>query len=216
MNDEQLAHWMSHDQMVTDEAFAQDLQAAILASKVQYDVDAKQKEELNAKKIAKKGAKMTLQEFNRLSIDKESNDRERNDSTNETFFEDVEEATKIALNREQIKESLQSRYQALPDQSLLLQYKSILDEKDSQIANLLTNNEQLTAELDKIKKRYKQFRELLEQVECREKAEVVSENMKLKKVQNEVFQEVHVLREENEKLKTKLAILEKVRFKKTL
>ena len=116
------------------------------------------------------------------------------------------------VNREQIKESLQSRYQALPDQSLLLQYKSILDEKDTQIASLLANNESLTGELDKIKKRYKQFRELLEQVECREKAEVVSENIKLKKVQSEVFQEVHVLREENEKLKTKLASLEKVKF----
>ena len=90
---------MSHDQMVTDEAFAQDLQAAILASKVQYDVDAKQKEDFNAKKIAKKGAKMTLQEFNQLSIGKETNGRERTDSTNDTFFEDVEEATKIALNR---------------------------------------------------------------------------------------------------------------------
>ena len=85
-----------------------------------------------------------------------------------------------------------------------------MEEKDTQIANLLSNNEQLTGELDKIKKRYKQFRELLEQVECRQKAEIVSENMKLKKVQGEIFQEVHILRQENEQLKTKLATMEKV------
>ena len=109
-NDEQLAHWVSQDQMVTDQAFAQDLQAAILASKVQYNVDCKHKDDLDAKKIAKKGAKMTLQEFNRLSIEKES--KPSNDAIeNDTFFEDVEVATKMALNREQIKESLQQRYQ---------------------------------------------------------------------------------------------------------
>ena len=68
----------------------------------------------------------------------------------------------------------------------------------------------MSSKLDKIKKRYKQFRELLEQVECREKAEVISENMKLKRFQAEISTEVHTLREENEKLKTKLAVLEKV------
>ena len=68
----------------------------------------------------------------------------------------------------------------------------------------------LTDEVEKVKKRYKVFRELLDQVECREKAEVVGENMKLKKVQGEIFQEVHTLRQENEQLKTKLATMEKV------
>ena len=96
---------------VTDEAFAQDLQAAILASKVEFDSDCKQKEAVEAKKIAKKGAKMTLQEFNQLSINKESNAKPVIE--NDTFFDDVEEATKMALNREQIKESLQQRYQVL-------------------------------------------------------------------------------------------------------
>ena len=66
---------------------------------------------MEAKKIAKKGAKMTLQEFNQLSINKESNAKPVIE--NDTFFDDVEEATKMALNREQIKESLQQRYQVL-------------------------------------------------------------------------------------------------------
>merc|ERR1712062_491315 len=71
-----------------DEQFAQDLQAAILASKVQYDVDCQHKDDLEAKKIAKKGgAKMTLQEFNRLSIEKES---KPSVIESDTFFEDVE------------------------------------------------------------------------------------------------------------------------------
>ena len=80
------------------------------------------------------------------------------------------------------------------------------------MSKLISENETLTEELEKIKKRYKQFRELLEQVECREKAEIVSENMKLKKVQGEMFREVHALKQENERLKTKLATMEKVRI----
>ena len=66
--------------------------------------------------------------------------------------------------------------------------------------------------MDKIKKRYKQFRELLEQVECRQKAEIVSENMKLKKVQAEISKELDLLREENEKLKTKVATNERMKI----
>ena len=54
---------------------------------------------------------MKLQEFNQLSINKESNTKPVME--NDTFFDDVEEATKMALNREQIKESLQQRYQVL-------------------------------------------------------------------------------------------------------
>ena len=95
---------------------------------------------------------------------------------------------------------------------MILQYKSILEEKDAQMSKLISENETVTEELEKIKKRYKQFRELLEQVECREKAEIVSENMKLKKVQGEMFREVHALKQENERLKTKLATIEKVRI----
>ena len=67
----------------------------------------------------------------------------------------------------------------MPDQALLKQYRSILEFKDSEIAKLTESNQLLTLEVEKVKKRYKQFRELLDQVESREKAEVVSENIKL-------------------------------------
>jgi len=60
-------------------------------------------------------------------------------------------------------------------------------------------------ERDKFKKRNKQYRDLLSQVESRDKAEVISENMKLKHVQGEIALELATLREENEKIKTKLA-----------
>jgi len=219
-NDQQFATWLSHDQQATEEAFAQDLQNAILASKVDYVAELKKHQNsppgMSAKNN-KKPAAMTLQAFNNLSLNNGAATSEPTSNSTavtetENFFEDVEEATKRALNREQVKESLQQRYNHLPDQALLKQYRSILDAKDSEIAKLTNTNQLLTLEVEKVKKRYKQFRELLDQVESREKAEVVSENIKLKRVQAEISEELNFLREENEKLKTKLGTNERMKI----
>ena len=93
----------------------------------------------------------------------------------------------------------------MPDQALVKQYKSILHAKDEEIAQLIEQTQNLILERDKFKKRNKQYRDLLSQVESRDKAEVISENIKLKHVQGEIALELSTLREENEKLKTRLA-----------
>jgi hypothetical protein len=218
-NNEQFSTWLSHDKQVNDEAFAQDLQNAILASKIEHVAESKKSQNgpPGMSKQNKKSATMTLQDFNNLSLNQDANSQPNSNlqtavTETETFFEDVEEATKKALNREQIKESLEQRYNHLPDQALLKQYRSILESKDTEIVKLNNTNQMLTDEVEKVKKRYKVFRELLDQVECREKAEVVGENMKLKKVQAEISKELDLLREENEKLKTKVASNERMKI----
>lgn len=216
-NNEQFSTWLSHDKQVNDEAFAQDLQNAILASKIEHVAKKRQNSPPGMSKQNKKSATMTLQDFNNLSLNQDANSQPNSNlqtavTETETFFEDVEEATKKALNREQIKESLEQRYNHLPDQALLKQYRSILESKDTEIVKLNNTNQMLTDEVEKVKKRYKVFRELLDQVECREKAEVVGENMKLKKVQAEISKELDLLREENEKLKTKVASNERMKI----
>jgi len=218
-NNEQFSTWLSHDKQVNDEAFAQDLQNAILASKIDHVAESKKSQNgpPGMSKQNKKSATMTLQDFNNLSLNQDANSQPNSNlqtavTETETFFEDVEEATKKALNREQIKESLEQRYNHLPDQALLKQYRSILESKDTEIVKLNNTNQMLTDEVEKVKKRYKVFRELLDQVECREKAEVVGENMKLKKVQAEISKELDLLREENEKLKTKVASNERMKI----
>lgn len=209
VNDEDFAKWVSHDQMMTDETFAKDLQAAILASKIenmQQKLHQKLSEE--TKKQSKKPIPMSLQDFNKMDLNgggEFSQPPEECDNVKETFFEDVEEASKIAFNREQTRESLQQRYSDLPDQALLKHYKSILHAKDEEIAQLIEQSQNLILERDKFKKRNKQYRDLLSQVESRDKAEVIGENIKLKHVQGEIALELATLREENEKLKTKLA-----------
>lgn len=221
-NNKEFETWLSHDKQVNDQAFAQDLQKAILASKIDAAAP-RQKSPPGMTMTTNKGkpAAMSLQDFNNLSLKNgvfvppavvPDNPPFSVPETENGFFEDVEEATKKALNREQIKESLEQRYNHLPDQALLKQYRSILDGKEAEIVKLTDDKQTLTLEVEKVKKRYKIFRDLLEQVECREKAEVLSENMKLKKVQGEISEELDFLREENEKLKTKLATFERMKI----
>lgn len=221
--DEQFATWLSHDQQVNDQAFAQDLQKAILASKVDAAESANRQKSPPGMPMTSKGkpAAMSLQAFNNLSVSNgvfvpppviQDNPPVHVTENENGFFEDVEEATIKALNREQIKDSLEQRYNHVPDQALLKQYRSILDAKDAEIVKLTDEKQTLTLEVDKVKKRYKVFRDLLDQVECREKAEVLSENIKLKKVQGEISQELDFLRGENEQLKTKLATFERMKI----
>ena len=62
------------------------------------------------------------------------------------------------------------------------QFKATVSLKNTEISELRSENETLAAELLKIKKRYKTMRSILDQAEIREKAEIVAEAEKLRKV----------------------------------
>ena len=60
---------------------------------------------------SKKPMAMSLQAFNNMNLNGDVCGDHSNDSNvRDRFFEDVDEASKLALNREQIRESLQQRY----------------------------------------------------------------------------------------------------------
>ena len=98
-----------------DEAFAKDLQAAIMASKIDMMRDGtkpkdESKSSLDLKK-SKKPMAMSLQAFNNMNLNGEvPGDHSNDPNVKDSFFEDVDKASKLALNREQIRESLQQRY----------------------------------------------------------------------------------------------------------
>ena len=100
-----------------DETFAKDLQAAIMASKIDMMRDGtKPKDDSKSSgggdlKKSKKPMAMSLQAFNNMNLNGEvSGDQSNDPNVKDNFFEDVDEASKLALNREQIRESLQQRY----------------------------------------------------------------------------------------------------------
>ena len=61
-------------------------------------------------KKSKKPMAMSLQAFNNMNLNGEVPGDTNDTNVKDSFFEDVDEASKIALNREQIRESLQQRY----------------------------------------------------------------------------------------------------------
>ena len=62
-------------------------------------------------KKSKKPMAMSLQAFNNMNLNGEVPGDHCNDpNVKDNFFKDVDEASKLALNREQIRESLQQRY----------------------------------------------------------------------------------------------------------
>ena len=71
---------------------------------------------------------------------------------------------------------------ALNESALMEQFKATVSLKDKEIATLQNENATLASELLKIKKRYKTMRSILDQAELREKAEIVAEAEKLRKV----------------------------------
>lgn len=83
------------------------------------------------------------------------------------------------------------------------QYKIDLEKKDLEISNLKCSNELLTSEIEKIKKRYKTMRSILDQSELKEKVELVAEAQKLRTVKDEMSQNIITLTRELEQYKTK-------------
>ena len=62
------------------------------------------------KKSSKKPVAMSLQAFNNMDLNGATPNESPECDMNEKFYADVDEATKIAMNREQIRESLEQRY----------------------------------------------------------------------------------------------------------
>ena len=62
-------------------------------------------------KKSKKPVAMSLQAFNNMDLNGATpNESPEKCDMDEKFYADVDEATKIAMNREQIRESLEQRY----------------------------------------------------------------------------------------------------------
>jgi hypothetical protein len=126
-NDAQFANWVSKDQEFVNETYASELHAAILASKVDFRVEQKRrqsessnpddKNKIKTNKDGKKITTMSLDAFNNLSVDGKSPKKQRTISKStvdypdngDNFFDELEEATKKALIREEVKESLKQR-----------------------------------------------------------------------------------------------------------
>ncbi len=214
---EQYETWKQKDQAFVESSYEQDLQAALQLSKLELEKEKgrnRKGSESDIAKDRKKGSKtITLDEFNKLSTQEIGNLGKKEPSvekssikseSTEDFFDSVQKSTQSALRREKETSALFSRSAHLPESALLEQMRAAIVDKDLEIDTLNKEVSALSSELAKTKKKYKQFREFLEKCETKETAQVVAENMKLKKLNEELTHTIESLQATNEKLNTKL------------
>ena len=126
----------------------------------------------------------------------------------EDFFRKVQIDAKQAVNREHLQNSFRNMSVTkngvpLNESALMEQFKATVEQKDKEIAQLKSENESLSSELLKVEKRYKTIRTILDQVEVKEKAEVIVQAEKLRKDQVEMSENITTLTEELEQTKTR-------------
>ncbi|XP_046401017.1 G kinase-anchoring protein 1-like isoform X1 [Ischnura elegans] len=222
-SNEQWEQWKQKDNEFVDESYEQDLQQAILLSKLDfeekkkfYDRAKKEEEDKKGKKKEKKKAQpMSLEKFNSLDAEQIENiatgssSQETEEASgpvepDQTFFDRVVEDAKKVIDREQRLELCKAREPLAQEAVTITHYKDLLKERDKELASLKEEVETLKEELLNSKKRYKKFCNLLASAEMCDKAKVVAEVDRLHKVRDELSAEVSSLHAQLEQERSKV------------
>lgn len=229
---DQWEQWKQKDNEYVDESYEQDLQQAILLSKLDfeekkkiYDKTKKEDEDKKGKKKEKKKAQpMSLEQFNSLDPSQienlatgtsapENEEASGPIEPDQTFFDRIEEDTKKVLDREQRLEICRAREPLAQEAVTISHYKDLLKERDNEVLSLKEEVENLKEELLSSKKRYKKFCNLLASAEMCDKAKVLADVERLQKVRDELSAEVsslHIqLEQERSKVRTLTSELKK-------
>jgi len=254
----QYEEWKQKDEKLVDDTFAQDVEKALLLSKLDFEEQKATKKILDEERLklaileaAKKPITMSLAKFQQtepernhdsnlpkpcdiqnqtdfvkskpLVIDKKdtlltngnkkSHDNFEGSSENDNgqFFTNLQQDTLNLINHEKKQStrnmSVTKNGVALNESALMKQFKDTVAIKDIEIAKLQSDNETLKSELMKIKNRYKGIRQILDQAELKEKVEILIEVEKLRKVRDEMSENISSLTKELEQSKTREHLL---------
>ncbi|KAG8224900.1 hypothetical protein J437_LFUL004641 [Ladona fulva] len=224
---DQWEQWKQKDNEFVDESYEQDLQQAILLSKLDYeekkpiyDKNKKEDEEKKGqkKKEKKKTQPMSLEQFNSLDPDQIENIaggstiQEVEEASavvepDQTFFDRIEEDTKKVLDREQRLVACRDIEPLAQEAVTISHYKDLLKDRDKEILSLKEEVETLKEELLSSKKRYKKFCNLLASAEMCDKAKVLADVERLQKVRDELSAEVSSLHAQLEQERSKVRAL---------
>ncbi|XP_042907051.1 G kinase-anchoring protein 1 isoform X1 [Parasteatoda tepidariorum] len=207
----QWEEWKQKDSEFVSETYEQDLQEALLLSKIDYEekkdvYDAIQRESENKnsnKKKKKNNQKkekgtMSLDEFQSLesyqnapgSFHKASDLDDFEILVKQPVVEECNFFDKIEEDAEKIitKEQKQEQYKINPviESARLLQYQEDMRKKDEEIATLNESVQKLKEELKNVKSRNKKLYQILESGEMREKAEILVQIDQLTSVKDEL------------------------------
>ncbi|KAG1674529.1 G kinase-anchoring protein 1 [Nymphon striatum] len=212
----QWEEWKNVDKKQVSEFYEDDLQQALLLSKI--DSEKNDKEDIgnssNNSKKKKKDVKQTLSldQFNEMSahqIDQfSSNDSPREDhlvaANDSQFFKNIEKDAEKILSQELRKDSIKDRSTFLADCAVSLQVQKELDKKDARIAALEIKVKELKEKYTSLRTQHKHLICILAQAETKEKAQILAQNQQLQQIKDELSEEVATLHVALEQEKSKV------------
>ncbi|KAL4704470.1 hypothetical protein ACJJTC_019569 [Scirpophaga incertulas] len=225
--------WKQKDEELVDGNYENELQQAILLSKLDYEEkkdvykqikkssDSEKKAVINGdstrtgnKKHKKKNV-MSLEQFNdmvnpeessKLHFEEDDSDALEDDTKFEKdteFFERIKDDTKNVILKDKIRDRIQRQRFMSDDVITRAQFLDELERKDSEIANLQQEIINLKKELLTVKSRNKKLCNILGQGEMKDKAEILVEVERLRSVQTELTAEIAALLTDLEKERSK-------------
>jgi len=211
--DQQFDEWAQRDKVMVDDNFEQQMQAAIVQSKMDFeerkellhiangDMNGDSNEDGKGKKktvkATKKSAVMSLGEFQNPEAVKNSSppilesqiSRGKSETPDTDYFDELDAAASKALTREQLLESYRSTEMG-SESALVTDYREKLADKEQELQTALRQVTEGKAQLTEVKKRYKKMCGILMSGEMKEKAEILVEAEKLRKVKDELSEEL--------------------------
>lgn len=193
-HDKDWEEWQKKDTKFVNEEFEQQMQSAILQSKLDYEQQKKfgviktEPEPSQGKK--KKGKTMSLDQF--LETNKESEQKEepkvREDGKD--FFNEVFESAKKEITKERVEQNRKKRQEAFEEVISLAQCQEKLEAERAKNFLLEKELEDAKKEISLVKKRNTTLCSMLSQGEMKDKAEVLLELERLTHVKEELTEEV--------------------------
>lgn len=183
--------WQKKDDEFVNDVFEEQMQNAIMQSKLEFEQQKKtvksESEQNQGKK--KKGKTMSWDQF----VDnKEANIKEQDKSKDneKNFFDDVVQTVKKEITREKIEENRKKRQEKFDEVVGLAQLQEKLEEERQRNINLEKQLKEARKEISVVKKRNTTLCSMLSQGEMKDKAEVLLELERLTVVKEELTEEV--------------------------
>ncbi|XP_067131202.1 G kinase-anchoring protein 1-like [Centruroides vittatus] len=227
----QWEEWKKQDAKYVSDAYEQDLQQAILLSKIDFEekkdfYNSVQKETETSKSSSsnqkkknkanqKKDKTMTLKDFQNSSSESNSSaananaiqDKNPPNSDESKFFDKIEEDAEEIIHKEYRKDAYQ-RIEAYRDDHVRnIQYQDELEKKDQEIAKLTEEVDRLKLEMKAVKERNKKMLKVLLEAEMHEKAEIIIKVEQITKVKDELTEQVSLLHTALEQERSKVHAL---------
>lgn len=226
-SDQQWEIWKQKDEEINEGHFENELQEAIMLSKLDFeekkdvytklkkdaDVEKKASEQKNGKKQKKKNV-MSLDQFNDMVVgvdDWKSNHIDEKNlpivsppvQKDTEFFERVENDTKNEILKDNIIDIVKNRQMASDEVFTRVQFADALERKNQEIEALKQEIVSLKEELLTVKSRNRKLCNILGQGEMKDKAEVLVEVERLRGVQAELTAELASLHTDLERERSK-------------